>query len=317
MYPSADPKNVNMVEFPGPDASLNIILEMVSYWAQMLFGISDYSAGLESKIDPSAPAKKAEIVVAQGNVRLNQIIKRKNKTLKDIFKRWFLLYKENMPPNKFMRIAGYSKDNPWKFQAVTLEDFALKSIPDFELTGNVLNSNKALEANKALAVYQVLVANPFFSPQTLRGMNSLHSLTKWLIDKLDETGLSSFLPELPGSIVQTPEEENARFMQGDTGEPTEEEDDVQHIKVHRNILLDQTIPDEVKQNIVNHISKHVKQMQTKITQQMALAQMGVSPEQMQAQGQGGQNAVPGRNTQVPARQTSAVLPGQSRGMGGY
>src|SRR3990167_9447061 len=233
MYPTSDPNGVQIFQLPAPNASLKLLMDTVSYWAQLLFGISEYSAGLESTIDPSASGKKVEAVVAQGSVRLNMIIKRKNETLKKIFRKWFLLYKENMPPNKFMRIAGNDKDNPWEFQNVTYQDFDLKSIPDFELTGNILNVNKTLEVSKRLAVYNVLIGNPLFSPQTAQGLQAIHSLTKWLVDGLDDnTGLSRIVPQAAGDNVQTPEEENARFMQGDTGTPTEGEDHVYHIKIH-------------------------------------------------------------------------------------
>ena len=308
MYPTSDPKSINIVKLPAPDQSIQQVLELVRFWAQMLFGISDYSAGIESKIDPSAPAKKAEIVVSQGNVRLNMIIKRKNKTLKDIFKRWFLLYKDNMPPNKFMRIAGHG-DNPWKFEGVTLSDFALKSLPDLELTGNILNVNKTLEANKAIAIYNLLAQNVFFSPMTAQGLQALHALTKYLIDKLDETGLSNFLPETgKGDMVQTPEEENARFLQGDRGEPEESEDDVNHIRIHRKMLIDQTVPEEIRKAIAAHIQQHVKQMQEKITQQMVMSQMGVG------QGQGGQNAVGAGTPQRQTQEITGNVPGQLTGV---
>ncbi|HEY9874573.1 MAG TPA: hypothetical protein V6D12_14130 [Candidatus Obscuribacterales bacterium] len=282
LYPSSDPNSVKFFQFPQPNESMRIIMELVSQWAQLLFGISDYAAGVESKIDPSAPARKAAIVVEQGNVRLNMIIKRKNNTLRDIFKRWFLLYKENMPKNKFMRITGDTKDNPWRFENVSIQDFQLNSIPDFELTGNVLNSNKELEANKKIAIYQLLIANPLFNPATAQGLQALHSLTKWLIDGLDDSGLSRFLPPADGEVVHTPEEENARFLQGDPGEPTQGEDHVYHIKIHQGMLVDPSVPDEIKQKLVApHIQATIKMMQDEITQQMVLAQ--IEP-------QGGSNA---------------------------
>lgn len=273
-YPTQDPNSVKLFTFPSPDNHITLILQLINQWAQLLFGISDFTSGIESRIDPTGPAKKAEIVVAQGNVRLNAIIKRKNKTLKDIFKRWFLLYKMNMPPNKFMRIAGEAPENPWKFEAINLTDFQLNSLPDFELTGNILNSNKSLEANKAISIYQLFVQNPFFSPQSATGLQALNQLTKWLADKLDETGLSRFVPGVPGQMVHTPEEENARFMQGDTGEPVQNEDHVDHILKHRGLLVDQNIPDGVKQVVVQHIQEHVKMLQQLTTQQMVLGNQG-------------------------------------------
>ncbi len=307
-YPTSDPKSVTMFKLPAPDAQMNASLELIIQWSQLLFGISDFTAGIESRIDPTGPAKKAEIVVAQGNVRMNHIVKRKVNTIQDIFKRWFLLYRDNMPPNKFMRIVGDSKDNPWKFENVTISDFALKSIPDFELTGNVLTSNKNQEVNKRIAIYQLLVQNPFFSVQTQPGIQALHSLTKWLIDGLDEMGLTRFLPQVPGENVQTPEEENARFLQGDSGEPEEGEDHVAHIKVHRNMLLDPTVPEEIKKEILRHINAHVTMMQTEVQQQMVLSQSGF-PNQ-----QGGGNAGTGNQAVNQGGASGQVVPGQSPGV---
>ena len=129
-YPTSDPNSVKLFSFPPPNATMQQAMQLVQQWAQFLFGISDYAAGMTSDIDPSASGKKVQLIVEQGNVRLNMIIKRKNDTLKEIFKRWFLLYKANMPPNKFMRVAGEQND-PWKFNAITYEDFALQSLPDF------------------------------------------------------------------------------------------------------------------------------------------------------------------------------------------
>lgn len=299
MYPVANSASIKPFQFPPPNASLERMLELVRFWAQMLFGISDFQAGLESKIDPDAPAKKAEIVVAQGNQRLNMIVKRKNKTLKDIFKRWYLLYQANMPPNKMMRIAGSDKDTPWEFQPVNMTDFALKSIPDFELVGNILNSNKSFEANKAIAIYQLLIQNPLFSPQSQSGLQSLHAVTKWLIDKMDETGLASFLPPSQGDEVQTPEEENARFLQGDQGEPTPQEDDIQHINTHKDLLLDPTVPEDVKKNVVEHIKLHTNALRQKITQQQVMSQIAQANPQLAQQMQGGQGGQAGAGQAVP------------------
>jgi len=309
LYPLGS--DIKFLQIPPPHESLQNMMEIVRSWAQLLFGISDYSAGTESKIDPSAPARKAEIVVQQGNVRLNTIIKRKNSTLKNIFKRWYLLYKENMPPNKFMRIAGNAKDNPWKFEGVTLSDFALKSIPDFEVVGNILNTNKQLEANKAIAIYNILLTNPFFNPQMPQGLQALHSLTRWLLTKLDEIGLDKFLPEVPGDIVTTPEEENARFLQGDMGEPLPQENHMQHVSVHKQMLVDPNIPEPIKQNILAHINQHVQMMQQAIQQQQIMGGMGINPTMAAAQpgGQTGQpqTGVPqnvGRTTERPVTGTS-------------
>ncbi|MCK9370587.1 hypothetical protein M0R04_11815 [Candidatus Dojkabacteria bacterium] len=269
LYPSSDPGSVNMMKISPPDNSLPNLMEEVRNQAQLLFGISDYAAGVESKIDPSAPARKAELVVAQGSTRLNLVIRRKNKTLKDIFRRWFLLYQANMPKNKFMRIAGDTSESPWKFESIKLSDFALKSIPDFELTGNVLNSNKSLEAQKAMGIYQQLFANPFFSPQSQQGLKALHGLTKWFIDKMDDVGLVNFLPPIGPESINTPEEENARFLQGDQLAPVMGQDHVKHIKVHAQMLADQSLPKEIIEYLKKHIQETLVMLKQQVTFQIA------------------------------------------------
>jgi len=318
MYPVRDASATQIFRIPPPDASIGQVLELITQWSQLLFGISAFAAGVESTIDPDAPARKTALIVQQGNVRRNTIIKRKNKTLQDILRRWFLLYKANMPPNKYMRIVGESKDNPWKFDAVSILDFSVSAIPDFEIVGNVLNANKTLEANKALSVYQILIANPFFSPQTRNGLQALNSLTKWLIDKMDETGLSNFLPQAEGEVVNTPEEENARFLQGDQGEPTPQEDHVRHIQVHRDFINDPTIPEEIKVKIVlPHIQKHAEMLQQLITQQQVLGELGVPQAQgAQPPPQGVPNASqPNERSQagvgpIPQGEAQTVFPGR-------
>jgi hypothetical protein len=312
LFPTNDPSSINIVTLPGPSNSIQQIMEIVTYWGQMLFGTSDYSAGMESKIDPSAPAKKAEIVVQQGNVRMNLIIKRKIKTLKDIFLRWYLLYKDNMPPNKFMRIVGDNKDNPWKFDPVTLSDFALTRLPDFELTGNVLNQNKQVEINKVIGLYQLLRQDPFFNPQTRDGMMAHYGLTKWLIENLDTLGLSRMLPKMPGNKVYTPEEENAHFLQNTEVEPEEGEDYIYHLKTHQMMLMSPTVTDAIKPKITKHMEDTIKLMQSAMQKQAVMAQMQQPPMGMTQQG--GINANAQGNAGSPAGEAQGMAQGQPAGM---
>ena len=306
MMPVSDPSGVKVEKFPPPDASITNLMDIIRMWAQLLFGISDYATGVESQIDPSAPAKKAEIVVQQGNVRLNMIVKRKIRTIQDILFRWFMLYRENMPPNKFMRITGASEANPWKFENITIEDFALKSIPDFELTGNILNVNKTLEANKKVAIYQMMLMNPFFSPQTAQGLQALHSLTKWVLDGIDDTGIGRFLPQLANGQLLTPQEENARIMQGDVVEPNELDDIIYHMQTHMAFINDPNMPEQIKQFVVKHIQQHIEKFKNLMTKQSAIGQAATPP--------GGQIGQPATAPQGAAQ---GMVQQQTADMGGY
>ncbi len=290
-YPTSDPNSVKLFQFPQPNESSRMLMDLIQQWAQFMFGISDYAAGMQSNIDPSASGKKVQLIVEQGNVRLNMIIKRKNDTLKEIFKRWYLLYRDNMPPNKFMRIAGEQKD-PWKFEAISYEDFALQSIPDFELTGNILNANKQLEANKAIAVYQLLVANMMFNPATQDGQRAYSQLTKWLIDKIGDAQLSNFVGGTDDEgVVLTPEEENALMLQGEEDvQPHQGEDIQHHLTVHIQYLQAAHIPDNIKVHIAKHIQATLLMAKQMMAQKLAMIQAGMPPQGAQA---GMPSAMPG------------------------
>lgn len=323
MYPTSDPNSVKIFDFPGPNDAIKYAIELASQWAQLMFGISDYAAGMESSIDPSAPAKKVEIVVEQGNVRLNMIIKRKNNTLKEIFKRWFLLYRDNMPPNKFMRIAGEGQD-PFKFEKISYEDFALNSIPDFELVGNVLNANKQLELQKAIAVFQMLQPLPLFQPNTQEGLQGLISLVKWVVSKIDDMSLTAFLPQLKeGKLVHTPEEENALMLQGQIIEPMENEDTQYHLKVHMEFLNNPNTPEQIKPIIGEHIKKEVAMLKQKMTSALAMqhAAQQIPPMQrgqpMSPMGGGMPGGQDGARAIGAPQASSGVLSKQPAAMAGY
>lgn len=277
-YPTADPNSVKLFSFPPPNDSLRECMDLVQQWAQFLFGISDYAAGMQSNIDPEASGKKVQTIIDQGNVRLNMIVKRKNNTLKEIFKRWFLLYQANMPPNKFMRVAGEQND-PWKFNAITYEDFALQSLPDFELTGNILNANKQLVANQAIATYQLLAPNFLFNVQTSNGLALYTSLTKWLIDKIGDAELSRFISGTDtDGVTYTPEEEDALMLQGESVDPQPNEDVSHHLQVHMAYMNNPQTPDQIKPMIAEHIAKTVQLAKQQMAQKLAMQQAGIGPQ---------------------------------------
>lgn len=311
LYPTSDPNSVKLFQFPPPNESSMMLMELIQQWAQFMFGISDYAAGMQSNIDPSASGKKVQLIVDQGNVRLNMIIKRKNDTLKEIFKRWFLLYRDNMPPNKFMRIAGESND-PWKFEAINYEDFALQSIPDFELTGNILNANKQLEANKAIAVYQLLIQNVMFNPSTQQGLKAYAQLSKWLIDKIGDAQLSNFVGGTDDQgVVLTPEEENALMLQGDEDvEPHQGEDIQHHLTVHTQYLQMPYVPEQIKMQIAKHIQATLVMAKQMMAQKLAMLQAGMAPQNQQQTIP--PNGQPNPALQSPQPQQNNVRPITSR-----
>lgn len=270
MYPSADPAGVKIFQFPGPSAQLFTYMKIVLDWAEKVFPMGEYAAGKISEIDPDAPARKVERILEQINTRLNLIVKRYNIVMKAIFRKLFLLYQANMPPNKFMRITG-ATSGKWTekdFMRVSLSDFALKSIPDFELTGNILASNKVLEARKATAIYDRMLNNVLFDPRRPEGAQAYYQLTKWWLDKMDALGVSDFLPKPPEGQSQNPEQENVIMLEGGTVEPNDQDDHLAHIKKVNELVANPTIPLEIKRVAIAHLQKHYKMLQAQMQKEM-------------------------------------------------
>jgi len=82
------------------------------------------------------------------------------------------------------------------------------------------------------------------------------------------------MPSPDGEFIATPQEENARMLQGDTIIPAPEDDHISHIREHRTFLLDPLVPDQAKNLVVDHINEHVKVMQSVIATQLASQQAG-------------------------------------------
>jgi hypothetical protein len=272
-YPSANPEGAKIFQFPGPSAQLFAFMKIVLDWAEKVFPMGEYAAGKISEIDPDAPARKVERILEQINTRLNLIVKRYNIVMKSIFRKLFLLYQDNMPPNKFMRITG-TTSGKWTekdFIKVNLSDFALKSIPDFELTGNILASNKVLEARKATAIYDRMLQNVLFDPRRPEGAQAYHHITKWWLDKMDALGVSDFLPE-PQEQSRTPEEENVIMLEGGEVEPDERDNHLQHIRKVNELIANPTIPVEIKRTALAHLQKHYKLLQMQMQKEIMFGQ---------------------------------------------
>jgi hypothetical protein len=107
---------------------------------------------------------------------------------------------------------------------------------------------------------------------------ALRELTKWLLDKLDETGISKFLPMPKGTMLHTPEEENAYMLQGDTVKPDEKEDHINHIRVHSELIADPTIPDTIRKEAIRHSQEHAEMLKKLITQQIIASRMPQQPQ---------------------------------------
>jgi len=151
----------------------------------------------------------------------------------------------------------------------------------------------------------------FFNPQTQQGLQALRSLTKWLIDKLDDAGLSRFLPKVQNEgILYTAEEENARIIQGDEIDPLENEDHVDHLRKHLAFINDVNTPEQIKPIVGKHTQKTIEMIKNGMSQQMVMQGMG-GMQPPQAQGMANNAAInnnAGAN-QVGGQNPTAVING--------
>ena len=94
------------------------------------------------------------------------------------------------------------------------------------------------------------------------------------------------------------------MLQGDVIKPLPNEDFINHIQVHRAMLIDPTVPEEIKTKlIIPHLEETTKMMQAVLTQQLvmseAMGQMGM-PQGQPGQMQGGMGGQPTGQPGAPA-----------------
>ena len=164
----------------------------------------------------------------------------------------------------------------------------------------------------------MLSTNVFFSPQTQQGLQALRSLTKWVIDKLDDAGLSRFLPKIQNEgIIYTPEEENARMLQGDEIEPLENEDHVSHLRSHAMFLNDPNTPEQIKPIIGEHIKSTIEMIKQSMARNMVMQGFGgvnpIQPPQVNGMPNNGGQGMPINNiqgeSQVGGKNPTSVISG--------
>jgi len=193
------------------------------------------------------------------------------------------------PESKQYRVMEDMKRLP--FPSIKKADF--DGVYDVIPIGDPSYASRESRRNEVMQVYQLAMQNPLImgNPETGEGANkrAMHAISNAVFEEFDVSRSLNLLPELPPEPVP-PESENAMMMQGDSVEPTPEEDIKLHVETHIRFTQGpwfKDMPPQYKQLLVQHIEK-TKQMAYQVEQDRQ--NLGGEPP-VQPPKQGGDNGI--------------------------
>jgi hypothetical protein len=292
--PVMDPNSIKAVNLG--DINLQpyvLLMQELKSFTENLTALTDPQLGRQSD-RPNAPRTFGQqaLLQAESNVRLLLDIRLEREALRELIRRIWELDKRYLPPETFFRVT---EEDPG--DVLTKED--MQGSFDFDIGPVTAISNRAQKTQELMQSF-ALVA-PLGMPQITV------ALLKKVLEKMGQPDVAALLPDL-GQLAppKTPDEENARIMQGEDVDPHPLDNHQQHIAKHSDfrarmeIVVGTVMQGEneieltmASQNpgllgrIDSHIAEHQAAMKQKEGLSLVQAQLGA---QGGAGGQGGQAA---------------------------
>jgi hypothetical protein len=265
------------------------VLGLIQQYSEQFTSTSDYLMGRESKGTKTPTAHGTLAIIEQGLVTFAVMTKRMFRSLRKELKLLLSLNQLFCPESKQYRVMEDTKRMP--FPSIKRADF--DGVYDVIPIGDPSYASKESRRNEIMQAYQIAMQNPLVigNPETGEGSNpkAIHTITSAVFEEFDVLRQKNILPELPPEPVP-PESENAMMMQGDTVEPTPQEDIKTHMETHQRFVQGpwfRDMPDDYKKLVIQHMQK-TKQMAYEVEQ--SRQNLGGAPPVEPPQ-QGGNNGI--------------------------
>lgn len=288
--------DVTQVHFPAMqrvDQILFMVLGKIEDYSERIAANTDLLSGRQQS-GVKTPTKGGTLaVIEQGLVTFGVLTKRIFRQLKKELRLIFALNSIYLPESKQFRVLGTDKNLP--FPVIKRKDFDGKF--DVIPVGDPTFASREMRRNEAIALYQILIANPLIgiNPQTgqIANPRAFHEITSDLIDSFEKKNKSALLPDIPEPPI-SPDAENALFMQGDSRDPQVGENHQEHLASHSafaNTTFHASMPEEFKQLLTDHVQKTQALMFMEAQAAASSRQNGGQQQQVQ-QGQPAQSHLP-------------------------
>jgi len=262
-----DAKQVYFPSMQRVDQTLFMVLGLVQQYSEQFTSTSDYLMGRESKGTKTPTAHGTLAIIEQGLVTFAVMTKRMFRSLRKELKLLLSLNQLFSPESKQYRVMEDTSRLP--FPSIKKADF--DGVYDVVPVGDPSYASKESRRNEIMQAYQIAMQNPLIvgNPETGEGSNprAIHTITSAVFEEFEVLRQKNILPEMPPEPVP-PESENAMMMQGDTVQPTMQEDIKTHVETHMRFMQGpyfQSMPPQYKQLVVQHLEQ-TKQMAYQVEQ---------------------------------------------------
>lgn len=178
---------------------------------ERMTSVSDLSLGVLGAQGASRTATGSRIVAGESNTNLDIYLKRMNRGFKKLLHGLFELVQANIDPGFQFRLLG---DDGSQFWAQVKSRDEIAGNYDFELDGSSSSSNKQIQMDTAVQLYQ-MTANPIDLQLGLITPQERFEACKHYLQALGVKNWSKFLRKPPqGSRLYTPEEIANRVLAG-------------------------------------------------------------------------------------------------------
>jgi len=299
MYPVTNPQqNVYFPDMNIPIERLINAIRLLMEFVERLTAASSYVMGKESNIvGGSGTATRTQAIMSSADARFNLPAMNMRDGVAEVCTQIFDLCFLNMPEGLEKRILGEDHEPVFESDQAIKEAFYTQM--DCYLEPNAAFGDVNTMRELATILYDKFVLGG--NPLVVGSPNTLYHASAEVFKAYGENPTEWMGPPPVKKPTQDPAEENTMLREGMMFSPEPQENHLEHIMVHSQILQSPEIvtwPKEAVQYLTQHIEQH-NQMMTLIMQFQGQGQQGVS---------GGQE---GNDTKATGSEGAAGKPGAS------
>lgn len=241
MIPVEDATQVFFPQMQRVDMVLFQVLGLIQQYVEQFTSVSDPILGRQTKGVERPTASGTIATIEQGLVTFTVMTKRIFRSLRKELRLLMTLNQIFLPDIHEYRIME-SRDKI-AFPDIKREDFS--GVKDVIPIGDPSYASRMTKRKEAIEIYQLVMSNPLIIgtppdketgksaiPPNLRAM---HEALRDVLITYEKQNVDKLLPELPEEPM-SPENENARFVQGDYRSPVQGENHMRHMQVHVNFM---------------------------------------------------------------------------------
>lgn len=268
-----DAKQVYFPTMQRIDQVLFMVLGLIQQYTEQFTTVTELISGRQQKGVREPTASGTRDVIQQGLVTFAVMTKRIFRALRKELRLLMLLNQIFLPDTKEYRVMG--DESKIAFPDIKKEDF--DSVKDVIPIGDPAYADRYTLKQEAITLYQLGMSNPFIIGNPEAGIRPqpkiIYHLWEDVVEQFEKKNKSQLVPEMPEESI-SPEEENAKIMQGEYTEPKSGENHNLHIRVHGNFEKSEywdTIPDEYKKL---HFKHGQATMAMKMQDEMTMQRLG-------------------------------------------